>query len=74
MLCLRRVIGGATAMCALAGGSLLAQQVATLPGVQMLEIDGRTVRVQVLGLDHRREGMPVVVFEAGATNSLEVWG
>jgi pimeloyl-ACP methyl ester carboxylesterase len=30
--------------------------------------------VQALGLDSRRPGAPVIVFEAGATNSLEVWG
>jgi pimeloyl-ACP methyl ester carboxylesterase len=40
----------------------------------MVELDGRPVRARVLGLDQRRAGVPVVVFEAGATNSLEVWG
>jgi len=39
----------------------------------MVNVDGRDVRVQVLGLDNRREGAAVVVFEAGATNSLAVW-
>jgi pimeloyl-ACP methyl ester carboxylesterase len=31
------------------------------------------VRVQFSGLDSRRPGSPVVVFEAGAGNALEVW-
>ncbi|MFN2566636.1 MAG: alpha/beta fold hydrolase [Gemmatimonadaceae bacterium] len=31
------------------------------------------MRVQFSGLDTRKRGSPVVVFEAGATNSLEVW-
>jgi pimeloyl-ACP methyl ester carboxylesterase len=51
-----------------------AQQKPDLPGVTMVRLDGRAVRVQAIGLQQRRPGMPVVVFEAGATNSLEVWG
>jgi pimeloyl-ACP methyl ester carboxylesterase len=51
-----------------------AQQTAALPGVAMIDLDGRAVRVQSIGLQDRRPGQPVVVFEAGATNSLEVWG
>jgi len=45
-----------------------------LPGVRMVDLDGRAVRVQTIGLQDRRPGAPVVVFEAGATNSLEIWG
>lgn len=41
--------------------------------VQMVEVDGHAVRVQALGLERREEGEPVVVFEAGAGNPLEVW-
>lgn len=74
MFGLGKAIGGAAAMCALAAGTLRGQQTAAPSGVRMAEIDGRAVRVQVLGLDDRRKGTPVVVFEAGATNSLEVWG
>jgi len=51
-----------------------AQQNPAIPGVTMIELDGRAVRVQAIGLQNRRPGQPVVVFEAGATNSLEVWG
>lgn len=39
----------------------------------MVAVDGRAMRVQVSGLETRERGTPVVVFEAGATNSLEVW-
>jgi len=51
-----------------------AQQNPPLSGVRMIDLDGRAVRVQAIGLQDRRPGAPVVVFEAGATNSLEVWG
>jgi pimeloyl-ACP methyl ester carboxylesterase len=40
----------------------------------MIDLDGQAVRVQAIGLQGRRPGAPVVVFEAGATNSLEIWG
>ena len=45
-----------------------------LLGVTMIDLDGRAVRVQAIGLQDRRPGQPVVVFEAGASNSLEIWG
>jgi pimeloyl-ACP methyl ester carboxylesterase len=51
-----------------------AQQNPALPGVTMIDLDGGAVRVQAIGLPDRRPGQPVVVFEAGATNSLEIWG
>ena len=40
----------------------------------MIELDGRAVRVQAIGLQDRRPGAPVIVFEAGASNALEIWG
>jgi pimeloyl-ACP methyl ester carboxylesterase len=40
----------------------------------MIALDGRAVRVQTTGLQNRRAGAPVIVFEAGASNSLEIWG
>jgi pimeloyl-ACP methyl ester carboxylesterase len=40
----------------------------------MVELDGRAVRVQAIGLQDRRPGEPVIVFEAGASNALEIWG
>jgi pimeloyl-ACP methyl ester carboxylesterase len=39
----------------------------------MIDLDGRAVRVWVSGLESRGLGKPVVVFEAGATNSLDAW-
>ena len=52
---------------------LSAQPNPALEGVRMIDFDGRAVRVQAIGLQDRRAGTPVVVFEAGASNSLEVW-
>ena len=43
------------------------------PGTRFVDLDGHRVRVQTLGLDTRRPGQPLVVFEAGASNALEVW-
>jgi pimeloyl-ACP methyl ester carboxylesterase len=51
-----------------------AQQTPALPGVRMVTLEGRPTRVQAIGLQDRRPGAPVVVFEAGASNSLEIWG
>lgn len=73
MLCVGRLVG-AIVLWVFVGASLQAQQAGAVPGVEMVELDGYAVRVQVLGLDNRRKGTPVVVFEAGATNPLEVWG
>lgn len=50
------------------------QQNPELPGVKMIELDGRAVRVQTVGLQDRQPGAPVVVFEAGGSNSLDIWG
>ena len=41
---------------------------------KMLSVDGRAMRAQVAGLDGRRAGSPVVVFEAGALQSSDNWG
>ena len=54
--------------------SAYAQPNPALPGVRMIELDGRPLRVQTIGLQDRRPGAPVIVFEAGASNSLEIWG
>ena len=50
-----------------------AQQHADTATIRTVTIDGHAVRVQVAGLERRRPGEPIVVFEAGATNALEVW-
>ncbi|HUF28709.1 MAG TPA: alpha/beta hydrolase [Gemmatimonadaceae bacterium] len=50
-------------------------QVAAAPdGEHMVEVSGHRMRVVVRGLQGRATGSPIVVFEAGATNALEVWG
>ncbi len=60
-----------------AGAGTVAAQVRPPPAdpgtVRMVEVDGSIVRVQALGLEERAPGQPVVVFEAGSTNPLEVW-
>jgi pimeloyl-ACP methyl ester carboxylesterase len=75
MTCLPRgmKVGVLAAFALLAGSAAYAQQNPSLPGVRMLDLDGRAVRVQAIGLQGRRPGSPVVVFEAGASNSLDVW-
>jgi pimeloyl-ACP methyl ester carboxylesterase len=50
-----------------------AQRPTDSPMTKLVVLDGRTVRVQTSGLDRRKPGHPVVVFEAGATNSLDAW-
>ena len=53
--------------------SAAAQQPAGLPGIRIVELDGRPVRVRTEGLENRKPGTPVVVLEAGATSSLDAW-
>jgi len=76
MLCVRDGMrwAVATALTLAISPSAYAQQDQVLPGVQMVELDGRAVRVQTIGLQNRSPGAPVIVFEAGAANSLEIWG
>jgi pimeloyl-ACP methyl ester carboxylesterase len=76
MACLSGVVRFAVLAAAtlVASPEVSAQQNPTLPGVTMIGLDGRAVRVQAIGLQDRRPGAPVVVFEAGASNSLEIWG
>jgi pimeloyl-ACP methyl ester carboxylesterase len=40
---------------------------------RMVEVDGRAMRVQTRGVEARRPGQPVIVFEAGAATSLDTW-
>jgi pimeloyl-ACP methyl ester carboxylesterase len=39
----------------------------------MVNVEGHAVRVRAIGLDRRQRGSPVIVFENGAGNALEVW-
>ena len=43
------------------------------PATRTVTVDGRPMRVHVDGLDRRAQGAPIVVFESGAMNSLDVW-
>jgi len=50
-----------------------AQDATSASGTRFVDLDGHRVRIQALGLDTRRPGQPVVIFEAGASNALDVW-
>lgn len=70
----RHLFSVAIALWALVGATAAAQQPAAPSSARMVNVDGHAVRVLSLGLEKRREGSPVIVFEAGAGNPLEVWG
>jgi pimeloyl-ACP methyl ester carboxylesterase len=70
---IRHLVRVAMASSALAGASTEAQRPADPPRTQMVDVDGHAIRVQFAGLDSRTPGSPVVVFEAGAASTLEVW-
>ncbi|HJU75759.1 MAG TPA: alpha/beta fold hydrolase [Gemmatimonadaceae bacterium] len=40
---------------------------------RMVTVDGHAMRVQVLGLENRQPGRPVIVLEAGIIQSLDAW-
>lgn len=43
------------------------------PSTRMITVEGIEMRVATAGLEQRRPGQPVVVFEAGSDASLETW-
>jgi pimeloyl-ACP methyl ester carboxylesterase len=44
------------------------------PATQMVNVEGRAMRVAVAGLDQRKPGQPVIVLEAGAAETgIERW-
>lgn len=68
------IVFGATALVVLAGAVDTAPGQDRAPaGIRTIELDGRQVRLQALGLEQRRPGDPLVVFETGVANALEVW-
>jgi pimeloyl-ACP methyl ester carboxylesterase len=44
-----------------------------VPNTRMVELDGVSLRVRTAGLDRRRAGQPVVIFESGGGSPLETW-
>lgn len=60
-------------LCAAFAGPVDARQGSDLAAIRFVDIDGYAVRVQTWGLAGREPGRPVIIFEAGATNSLEAW-
>jgi pimeloyl-ACP methyl ester carboxylesterase len=69
----RELINAAAFALWLGGASATAQQSESRGNVRMVDVDGHAVRVQAIGLDRRRPGSPIVVFEAGAATGLDVW-
>ena len=60
-------------LCAASAGPVDAQQGSNRAVTRFVDIDGYALRVQTWGLADREPGRPLIVFEAGATNSLEAW-
>lgn len=73
MMRLRQLFRGVLVVFAASATPATAQQRADSASTKSIVIDGRRVRVQVAGLERRTRGSPIVVFEAGATNSLDAW-
>ncbi len=67
------LVGSLLLICAAHAGPVDAQQPSDQPARRFVDIDGFAMRVQTSGLAGREAGHPVVVFEAGAMNSLEAW-
>jgi pimeloyl-ACP methyl ester carboxylesterase len=63
----------AIALSCVAGATATGQQQLPAAGARMVDVDGHAMRVQAIGLDRRAAGTPVIVFEGGAGNALEVW-
>jgi pimeloyl-ACP methyl ester carboxylesterase len=69
----RQLIGGALALVTVSSTPTIAQATTDSARTRIVVLDGRAVRVQVAGLERRKPGSPVVVFQAGAMNSLDTW-
>lgn len=69
MNCRTLAFGGAILTSAVVAGLAGAQE----PVLHVVQLDGYAVRVQSSGLADRQPGQPIVVFEAGATSTLEAW-
>ena len=61
-------------VCVAFASRAIAQQPVGSLTTRLVTLDGHQVRVQVGGLEGRKPGSPVIVFESGAMNSLDVWG
>jgi pimeloyl-ACP methyl ester carboxylesterase len=77
MLRVSLLIGGVAATLSCLGARARAQPQAqgrgAIQDARFVDVDGHAMRVLVRGLETRVQGSPVIVFEAGATNSLEAW-
>jgi pimeloyl-ACP methyl ester carboxylesterase len=64
----------AVGLIALIGARPVVADAQTALSTRMISVGGHAMRAQVAGLDTRRPGTPVVVFEAGALQSSGNWG
>ena len=55
------------------GSSAIAQQPIASLTTRFVVLDGHRVRVHVAGLEGRKPATPVIVFESGAMNGLDIW-
>lgn len=69
----RQLINGVLIASVTSAAPSAAQQAGDSAVTRLVVMDGRTIRVQTSGLDRRKRGSPIVVFEAGAMNSLDSW-
>lgn len=68
-----RSLGGALLIVTCFTSTLDAQRPSAQPVLRVVDVDGKAMRVQLSGVTGREQGMPIVVFEAGATQSLTAW-
>ena len=52
---------------------LSAQRPTNMPGVSIVPVNGRAMRVRTAGLENRKPGQPIVVLESGSVQPLENW-
>ena len=57
----------------LAAPNRLAAQPTPTPDTRKVDVNGRSIRVWVSGLEQRRTGQPVLILESGAGAGLEEW-
>lgn len=74
MILSRRWSSGVAVVCVAFASQAIAQQPVGSLTTRLVTLDGHQVRVQVGGLEGRKPGSPIIVFESGAMNSLDVWG
>ncbi|MEX2232558.1 MAG: alpha/beta hydrolase [Cyclobacteriaceae bacterium] len=68
-----RYLFNCAVLCALVAMDARAQQPGLPAGSRMINMDGHELHVLYQGLENRKPGRPVIVFEAGLMHSMDVW-